>query len=224
MFATKTHLKLLKEGAEKLGVHLTEKALSQFSLYLEELLLWSPKIDLVAQTDPVLLIRKHVLDSIAVASYLARAVNILDLGSGAGLPGVPLALVLPEISFTLIEARRKRVSFLKQVARKIGMQNLLIREGRAEVLAQDIALQDAFAIVITRATWSVVDLLELAYPFLRAEGKVFAMKGPRYEEERHLREFSREKYCLLNKHDYTLPFGTEQRTLLIFEKHVSRDT
>lgn len=224
MFVTKAHLSLLKEGAENLGVHLTEKVLTQFSLYLEELLLWSPTIDLVAQTDPVLIIRKHFLDSVAAAAYFTRAVTILDLGSGAGLPGIPLALAFPQISFTLIEARRKRVSFLRHVARKIGMQNLTIREGRAETLAQDIALQVSFDIVITRATWSIASLLDLAYPFLRAEGKVFAMKGPRYEEEGHPQESPSEKYCFLNRHDYTLPFGTEQRILLIFAKHVSRDT
>src|SRR5262245_42605624 len=155
MYATNDHIGLLDHGARNLGVELTEKVLAQFSTYLEELILWSQKIDLVSQTDPLAIIRKHFLDAIAVIAYLPQALSILDLGSGAGFPGSPLALSLPQISVTLIEARRKRVSFLKHIARKLKLQNLVIYEGRAEKLAQESALRDSFDVVITRATWEI---------------------------------------------------------------------
>jgi 16S rRNA (guanine527-N7)-methyltransferase len=224
MRVTQAHIHLLQEGARNLGVELTDKALAQFSTYLEELLLWSPKIDLISQTDPTSIIRKHFLDSIAVVPYLPKAVSILDLGSGAGFPGIPLAIALPQTSISLIEIRRKRVSFLRHVARRIGAKNLAVHEGRAEELAKDPLLHDAFDVVITRATWKIPTLLEFAYPFLRERGQVHAMRGPRNNDESPLLGLSSEKFTYIGHHDYTLPFGSEQRNLFAFSKNVPRAT
>ncbi|MGE0681846.1 MAG: 16S rRNA (guanine(527)-N(7))-methyltransferase RsmG [Candidatus Binatia bacterium] len=224
MRVTHAHIHFLHEGAKNLEVELTDEALSQFSIYLEELLFWSPKIDLISQTDPALIIRKHFLDSIAVIPYLQKAASILDLGSGAGFPGIPLAIVLPQTFVTLIEARRKRVSFLKHVARRIAAKNLAIREGRVEELTRDSPLQEAFDVVITRATWKISTLLKFACPFLRMRGKVLAMKGPRSNDESPELSVVEGEFIPINCYDYVLPFGSEQRRLLGFCKNVPRDT
>jgi 16S rRNA (guanine527-N7)-methyltransferase len=224
MRSTQAHIHLLLEGAKNLGVELTDKALAQFTTYLEELLLWSPKIDLISQTDPSSIIRKHFLDSIAVITYLPQAASILDLGSGAGFPGIPLAISLPQTSISLIEIRRKRVSFLRHVARRIGAKNLAIHEGRAEELAKDPFLHEAFDVVITRATWKIPTLLEFAYPFLRETGQVHAMRGPQNNDELPFPSLTYEKFIYIGRHDYTLPFGAEQRRLFVFEKNVPRAT
>jgi 16S rRNA (guanine527-N7)-methyltransferase len=224
MRVIQAHILLLQEGARNLGVELTDKALARFSTYLEELLFWSPKSDLISQTDPAAIIRKHFLDSIAVITYLPKDAFILDLGSGAGFPGIPLAIMLPQTSITLIEVRRKRVSFLKHVARSIGVKNLAIHEGRVEELARDPHLQEAFDIVITRATWNIPTLLEFARPFLRERGRILAMRGPRNNDDSPLRDIANEKFPYIGHHSYTLPFGSEQRNLFVFGKNVSRDT
>src|ERR1051325_10413786 len=112
------HLQVLTEGATRLGVPLSDAAVTQLMLYLDELLRWSPKIDLVSQTDPKEIVRKHFLDSLAVIPFFAEQTTLLDLGSGAGFPGLPIAMALPHSSVSLVEVRRKRVNFLKEVIRK----------------------------------------------------------------------------------------------------------
>lgn len=215
---------LLQEGARILGVELTDTALTQFFTYLEELLFWSAKIDLISQTDPALIIRKHFLDSIAVIPHLPKSASILDLGSGAGFPGVPLAISLPSSSLTLLEIRRKRISFLKHIVRKIDAKNLAICEGRAEEQAKDPTHQEAFDVVVTRATWGIPTLLELASPFLRGKGQVLAMRGPRDGDPAPLVNIADAQFTYINCYNYTLPFGSEKRCLFSFGKNVSRAT
>ena len=218
------HLQLLQEGAKQLGVALSPETLVQFSLYLEELILWSAKIDLVSQTDRLTIIRKHFLDSLAVIPHLLEAKTILDLGSGAGFPGMPLAVSLAHTSVTLVETKRKRVNFLKQVARKIKARNLTVLEGRAEVLAKEGLLQNHFDVVVTRATWSIATFFDLAYPFVCDEGKIIAMRGPQKNAEIFSSQIDKDKCQVVGFYEYTLPLGDEQRSLLVFGKNVSRDT
>jgi len=218
MSSNHEHLQILIEGAAQLGVPLSEAAVTQLMLYLEELLRWSPKIDLVSQTDPKEVIRKHFLDSLAVVPFLSEKMMLLDLGSGAGFPGLPIAIALPQSSVTLVEVRRKRVSFLKEVVRKIKAANVTICEGRAEVLAANPSLYGKFAVVITRATWEVGIYLRHAVPFLEKTGIAIAMQGPRLGPQNFHTETLENvpSFRLSTSHEYSLPFGSENRCLLIF--------
>jgi 16S rRNA (guanine527-N7)-methyltransferase len=222
------HLHLLVEGAKQLGVQVSPAALAQLTLYLEELLRWSPKIDLVSQTDPAAIIRKHFLDSIAIAPLLPENATLLDLGSGAGFPGIPIAIALPHTAVSLVEARRKRVSFLKEVVRKAKTPNLMVYEGRAEVLAQQQDLLHHFSVVLTRATWHIDTFLHLAHPFLQPTGTALMMKGPQLMKELHEWESSSQKHGFLLQHRYryVLPGSGEHREVVTFlkEDNVSRDT
>jgi 16S rRNA (guanine527-N7)-methyltransferase len=217
MAIAQAHIDLLIEGARRLGVTLSADAATRLSLYLEELLLWSSRVDLVSQRDPILIIRKHLLDSLAVIPFLPRAAAILDLGSGAGLPGVPLACVQQHIVVNLLEARKKRVSFLKAVKRKLNIPNLQILEGRAEELAEQEGLRNAFDIAISRATWNLKVFLQYASPFLHAAGIAIAMKGPHTAADAWLGRLTVNEHFQLKQHpSYTLPFGAERRQLFIF--------
>ena len=219
------HLQLLQEGAKQLGVALSPETLVQFSIYLEELILWSAKIALVSQTDRLTIIRKHFLDSLAVIPHILEAKTILDLGSGAGFPGVPVAIFLPQASVTLLETRRKRVNFLKEVARKIESRNLTVHEGRAEILAEKKPLQRAFDVVMTRATWDIETFLCYTLPFLAERGRGITMRGPHIDARELKTARQTPSFSLENHYMYTLPFGTEQRQLLIFhQRKVSRAT
>lgn len=215
---TPEHVHLLDEGAKQLGVSLTAEAVARLSRYLEELIHWSKSVDLVAHTDPALLIRKHLLDSLAIAPLLPASGFLLDLGSGAGFPGLVLALTMPTLQVSLMEARRKRVHFLKAVGRAVAPPNLKIYEGRAEILARTPSLQAAFDVVVTRATWSLPTFLSLATPFVKLQGQLLAMKGPKAEQE--VAALSREatafRWSLQHWYRYRLPCGEERREALIF--------
>jgi 16S rRNA (guanine527-N7)-methyltransferase len=209
---------LLTEGAAWLGVHLSDAMVAQLILYLKELLRWSSRIDLVSQTDASDIIRKHFLDSLAVGPLLSERMTLLDLGSGAGFPGLPIAIALPHVAVSLVEIRRKRVSFLKEVVRKIKATNVTVYEGRVEALAEKPSLQGAFAAVITRATWNIATYLSYASPFLEDSGIVIVMGGPQVCEE-NLWPVTPRKGLFLQlqkSYSYTLPFGPEKRQLFIF--------
>ncbi|HXG17620.1 MAG TPA: 16S rRNA (guanine(527)-N(7))-methyltransferase RsmG [Methylomirabilota bacterium] len=222
MALAQAHIDLLIEGARRLGVILADDATTRLSLYLEELLLWSARVNLVSQRDPIQILRKHVLDSLAVIPFLPKATTILDLGSGAGLPGVPLASVLQETAISLLEVRKKRVSFLKAVKRKLNLPNLQILEGRAEELARQEGLRNAFDIVISRATWSLNVFLQYAPPFLHTTGIAIAMKGPYTTAEAWPDGFTENELFHLKQHStYTLPFGAERRQLFLFSHQCS---
>jgi 16S rRNA (guanine527-N7)-methyltransferase len=209
---------LLINGAGLLQVDLTETQVSQFVTYLEELNLWSKIADLVSQSDPEVIIRKHILDSLAALSILPKNGRLLDLGSGAGFPGIPIAIAAPALSVTLLEPRRKRVNFLKEVIRKVRLTNAHAYEGRVEEFAEAERWKSAFSIVITRATWNIRELLTQAKPFLANEGIVVAMKGEKAEEELRDEEtwLKRNSWVLQRWTSYILPFGKEKRSLLVF--------
>jgi 16S rRNA (guanine527-N7)-methyltransferase len=217
---------LLVEGAKRLGIDLSTEAIIGFSLYLQEILRWSPITDLVSRTDPEFIIRKHFLDSLAVSPLILADCRLVDLGSGAGFPGMILAMVQPSRTVVLLEARRKRVSFLKHVIRKTKLKNIHVYEGRVETLAQEPFLQGVFDAAITRATWNLETFLRHACPFLREGGMGLIMKGPEGDKEfSRLPEHGKlPNFCFTGRRIYQLPFGPEKRQVFIFTKHVSRDT
>jgi 16S rRNA (guanine527-N7)-methyltransferase len=215
---TNEQSKLLTEGAQQLQVELTAESIDRIAVYLEELQRWAKIVDLVSQSDLETIIRKHVLDSLAVLSVLPVQGRLLDLGSGAGLPGLPIAVTKPTLEVSLLEQRRKRVNFLKEVIRKANLTNAKAYEGRVEEFANREGWNSAFDIVITRATWNIQEFLNLARPFVVKNGMVVAMIGATTAEELKEENFFPQKhqYFLREFKRYNLPFGTEQRVLAIF--------
>lgn len=211
---------LLTKGARCLGLELSDQHLACFSLYLEEIARWSRVTDLISQTDAETIIRKHLLDSLAVSPLIPADTHLLDLGSGAGFPGLVLAIMQSTREVVLLEARRKRVSFLKETVRRLKINNVKVYEGRAETLAQEDSLRASFAVVISRATWNLKEFLTLAQPFVADRGIVLAMKGPQGEKELNdLAAFPQTcGFCLQRISEYVLPFGEERRKAIIFAK------
>lgn len=213
------HARTLREGARQLSLTLSEATVSQFAIFIEEIQRWSTIADLLSQTDPATLIRKHILDSLALLPWIPAGSRVLDLGSGAGFPGLPLAIARPDVHVTLIEARRKRANFLKAAIRALALRNINAHEGRAEQLSQTEGLSAAFDLVVTRATWRLSLLLTLARPFLRPEGIVMAMKGPRlqHELEEQREAIKTTGFAHTDTKSYTLA-GNEKRTLAFFSQ------
>lgn len=167
----------LSQHAVAFGVSLSAQQASDTLAYLLELEKWNRTYDLTAVASVEEMVYRHALDSLSIAPYIPLG-EILDLGSGAGLPGIPLALALPRNRFVLIEPLGKRVRFLNHVVRLLKLDNVRVFEGRAERYSGDPA--DA---VCVRAVASLLELTRLAAPLLAPGGVLLAMKGSAVEQE-----------------------------------------
>ena len=166
------------------------------------------------------------LDALAMAPVMldlggvdARECGLIDVGSGAGFPGLVLAIAVPLKNVALLEARRKRASFLKMAVSELGLARVAVREGRAETLGRDPALRERFDFATARAVAELPTLLELTLPFLRRGGWLLAPKGPeaREEIERSSRALEELSGRLLRSESYRLPSG-RSGTLVVVEK------
>ncbi len=170
----------LRSAARDFNIEMDEKTLRLLDGFVKELLNANQTTNLTAITDPEEIAESLILDSIIPGKYLFDKKQILDLGTGAGFPGIPLKIVFPELNLTLIDARRKKVNFLKYVIRQLGLEDISARQIRAEELAGEGGRFDA---VITRAVADLAHLIQLAFPLLKKEGVLVAMKGSNYQAE-----------------------------------------
>lgn len=172
MALTHAESALLGSAGQQLGVELTPTQLGGLGAYLELLEAWNQRVNLVASHDRETLLRRHIVDSLAPAALLqteeAATGRIVDIGSGGGLPGVPLAIALPAAEVTLLEPRRKRASFLRAVGRECFTWNIRVEEARAEDLARTRGR--TFGAAVSRATFDFSRLLAEAAPLLADGG------------------------------------------------------
>jgi 16S rRNA (guanine527-N7)-methyltransferase len=170
---------LLVAGARALGLHLTSVQVAAFAIYLEEIIRWSARTNLTALRRPEEIVRAGFLDSLACLPLIPpEASRAVDVGSGAGFPGLPLKLARPELSFTLVEASRKKVTFLHHVVRRLGLAGVRVLQRRAEELAADPEEAGAYDLALARAVAPPPDQGRLVRPFLRAGGIFLAQAGP----------------------------------------------
>lgn len=176
-----TALRELVRGAEALDLPLSAVAVSRFRIYLETLLHWRRAAALTATADPIAIVRMHVIDALHVCRYLPAGCRVADLGSGAGFPGLVLAIAREDVSVALIEPRRKKTNFLREVVRATGVRNVEIFEERAEaIISKRPPLWD---VVVSRAVWKLARFLTISESLLRPGGLAIAMKGPKADNE-----------------------------------------
>ncbi len=171
----------LNTGAQKLGLHLSPKQLEQFHIYYQELVDWNRKVNLTSITGYEEVQVKHFLDSLTVAlavkpAAVGGSLSIIDVGTGAGLPGIPLKILWPGIRLVLLEATAKKAKFLYHLNNKLGLDNVEVLVGRAEEVAHDAQYREKFELVLSRAVAPLPALVELTLPFCAVGGSFIAQK------------------------------------------------
>lgn len=207
---------LLELGIQELGLDLTAANIADLELFLQEMGRWNQVHNLTAIESEKDAIRLHLIDSIAILPILRRFLKepfpqIADLGSGGGLPAIPIAIVQSEWRLTLIEAIRKKTAFLQHVRGKLKLKNIEVLCERVEDAA--VQQQGHYDAVISRAFTNLARFLELSLPFLKPNGLVFAMKAKRADDE--MRDVSMEEWRLVADEPLHIPNLAVKRRLLV---------
>ncbi|MBU0484402.1 MAG: 16S rRNA (guanine(527)-N(7))-methyltransferase RsmG [Proteobacteria bacterium] len=211
--------KIMVDGLTVMKIEVSEEAISRLYLYLDELIKWNRKINLVAKAPVELIIETHFLDSLTLLPLLTACPppGLLDIGSGAGFPGLPLKIVRPDLEVTLVEPRQKRVSFLKHIIRTLKLKGIKVSDERVEK-GNNINGQGNFPIITSRAFNSISQFLALTAGLSAPQGRVICMKGPKAPEE--IKEWQHNTpdspYRLTEIIEAPLPFSKQTRNLVIF--------
>ena len=171
----------------RFGINLSNKQIEQFKHYYMLLSQWNKRINLTAITDWERVQKVHFLDSIALATKLLTIdfakCRLIDVGSGAGFPGIPLKIVFPEMEICLLESVGKKVSFLEEALRELGIKETNVYHGRAEDLAHDPSLRESFDIALARGVAKLPVLAEFLLPFVKVNGSAIAYKKGEISKE-----------------------------------------
>lgn len=174
----------LQAGLERLGVAADGVTLDRLARYHALLTEWNARIDLTAVLDPEEMVDRHYLDSAAplALGLIPQGARVIDVGTGAGLPGIPLCILRPDLRVTLLDAQRKRVTFLQAAIKALDLPAQAVHM-RAEDAARDEAHREAYDVAVSRAVAATPTLLELTLPFVRVGGRAIAWKGPGLQAE-----------------------------------------
>ena len=171
----------MKDLLKKALPQADETALDRFEIYHRLLSEWNERMNLTAITDPVAVAEKHFADSLAALPYLKPGMKVVDVGTGAGFPGVPLLIMEPGLELTLADSLQKRLTFLDALLKELGLKAALVH-GRAEDLGQNKLYREQFDAALSRAVANLPVLLELTTPFVRVGGTAIAYKGDADQE------------------------------------------
>lgn len=212
----------LRHMAADRGVALSEEQMAQFEKYYELLVEWNEKMNLTGITEKSQVYEKHFYDSITPAFYydFTNVGSVIDVGSGAGFPGIPLKICFPSLKLTILDSLNKRLVFLQEVARQLGLKNVEFVHGRAEDAGRDKKYREQFDMATARAVARMNVLTELCIPFVKRGGVFLVMKGANVEEE--LNEGKKAIKSLGGKTEkvetFELPEEQSERNIIIVRK------
>jgi 16S rRNA (guanine527-N7)-methyltransferase len=175
--------KLFKEECKINNIDLEIYDIEKFYNYMLGIIEWNDKINVTAITDEKEFLEKHFIDSLTISKLVAGKNKIIDIGTGAGFPGIPLKIANPKLEVTLIDSVNKKLNVIREVSDKIGLKNLEIIHTRAEDLANNLEYREKYDFATTRAVSNLSTIAEYMLPFIKVGGKAICMKGPNYEEE-----------------------------------------
>ncbi len=216
-------VKSLIDGLSQFDLQLSDQVIQKELAFLDELLRWNQRINLTSIKNREEAIEKHLIDSLLLLPHLDEVENLIDLGSGGGLPGIPLAIASPLLQVASIDSVGKKINFQRHIKRFLSLENLQIIQSRAEELDQTSLETESFDLVVARAFTALEPLLELAEPWLKPGGRVVAMKGPGGDNELSSAApmIVQNKFAEPLLFSYKLPFSQAERQLLILKKITS---
>jgi len=212
----------LVAASQKLGIHLGKHELVLFKEYYRELVFWNKKMSLVSIKSPLDVPVKHFIDSLTVVPMIGdEKRSLLDIGSGAGFPGIPIKVIRNSLAVTLLDASRKKTSFLKNIVRILNLEDTQVINGRVELFAQESAHSTGFDVVISRASFKLPLLIKKCSRLVSEQGILIAMKGKEIDQELKEAINLSEKAGLrfLTCQDITLPLSGDSRKIVLFERH-----
>lgn len=218
-------MNLLRDAASEMGLELTPAQLAMFQTYYEQLVDWNRRVNLTAITDYETVQTRHFADSLAVllaidASDFGPNASLVDIGSGAGFPGLPLKIVRPAWQVMLVESTRKKTEFLEHMIYQLGLEGVQIMWARAEAVGQNPAYREQFDVAVARAVADLAVLAEYALPLLHVGGRFVAHKGTDPRDELRTAEKAIELLggAFLSTIPYRLPAFDRPLHLVIIEK------
>ena len=215
------NIELLIEGAKEYGIALSGEQADKFSQYARLLKEWNEKINLTAITNPEGIVTKHFLDSLSIIPFIPQGAKFLiDVGTGAGFPGIPVSILKKEIKVTLLDSLEKRLKFLQEVSNALELKGLKMIHGRAEDYGVNKDYREKFDVATARAVANLPVLLEYCLPFVKTGGLFIAMKGPDIKDE--VKDSKKALDILGGKVEeikqFTLPESDMERSVVIIRK------
>lgn len=216
---------ILRQGIENLGINATEKILNDFKIYRDILVDWNQKMNLTGIEEEKEVYIKHFLDSVSAVTkgYIKDGLSIIDVGTGAGFPGLPLKIVLENTHVTLLDSLNKRINFLKEVSDSLKLSNIEFIHGRAEDFGKLEEYREKYDIATARAVAGLPILMEFCVPFVKVGGYFICLKGPNanleLEESKNAMEVLGLEF--VEKIDVELPETHLDHNILVFKKVVN---
>ena len=173
----------MRENSLKLDIELNEEQLEKLYMYMDILLEWNQKMNLTAITDKKEIILKHFVDSLTINKYIDKNKSIIDVGTGAGFPGIPIKIIRDDVEIVLVDSLNKRINFLNEVINKLELKNIKAIHARAEEIGKTEEYREKFDISTSRAVANLSTLSEYLIPLVKINGKCICIKGPDINEE-----------------------------------------
>ena len=207
----------IKDLSKEISVDITDSQIDMLLTYLDLIKEWNEKFNLTAITEDREMILKHFIDSLTILKYIDDRANVIDIGSGAGLPAIPIKIMKPDINMTMIDSVNKKVTFLNEASKELGLE-CKAYHGRFEDLARG-DMRESFDICTARAVAPLNVLVEYAIPFLKKGGKLIAMKGQVEEEIKEAEKAIKELGATIERvEEFTLPSTDMERSIVVIKK------
>lgn len=211
---------LMIDYGKEINIVFTEEQLQKFYQYMNLLIEWNEKINLTAIVEPKEIILKHFIDSLTIIKYIELNKSVIDIGTGAGFPGIPVKIMREDLDITLLDSLNKRIHFLNEVIQKLELKNITAIHARIEEFAKNKQYREAFDVATSRAVANLTTLSEYMLPMVDLKGMAICMKGSEINEE-----ISKSKNSIkllggkIDKiEEFTLPKSDNRRNLILIKK------
>ena len=212
--------KKMQEKSSELDINFSVEQLEKFYRYMELLIEWNEKMNLTAIIEPNEIILKHFVDSLTIIKYLKNVKTLVDVGTGAGFPGIPVAIMMSNLEITLVDSLNKRLIFLEEVIKELKLTNVKLVHSRAEEFGQNKMYREKFDIATSRAVANLSTLSEYLIPLVKINGNIISMKAAQAEEEiEQAKNAIKELGGKINKiKEFNLPQSDIGRTIILISK------